>query len=214
MKIDAIILARKNSKRLKNKNFKNLNGKEVIDYSLDAAINAKNVSRIYCYCDKDLSYKKKKYKNKIIFLKRPASISKDSTTTEKTLKYLLKKLSSKKLISRYFILLQASSPLRSSNLVDKSISIFLKNKKRNLATFKGISKKIYLKKKNKFVLQKKTFFHRDGAIFILNTSKVLKFKNILSSISTGLDLSKNKTIDIDTKYDFEIAKNFLKNEKK
>ena len=41
MQLDAIILARKNSKRLKNKNFKLLNRKELIDYTIESAIKSK-----------------------------------------------------------------------------------------------------------------------------------------------------------------------------
>ena len=94
MQLDAIILARKNSKRLKNKNFKLLNRKELIDYTIESAINSKKISQIYCFSDKDLSYKKK-YKRKAIFIKRPSKISKDKTTTEETLKFLLNILNKK-----------------------------------------------------------------------------------------------------------------------
>ena len=49
MQLDAIILARKNSKRLKNKNFKLLNRKELIDYTIESAINSKNFSNILLF---------------------------------------------------------------------------------------------------------------------------------------------------------------------
>ena len=71
MQLDAIILARKNSKRLKNKNFKLLNRKELIDYTIESAINSKKISQIYCFSDKDLSYKKRNIKEKLFLLKDP-----------------------------------------------------------------------------------------------------------------------------------------------
>lgn len=66
MKLDAIILARKNSKRLKNKNFKILNRKELIDFTIEAALKSKKISKIYCFSDKDLNYKKKNIKKFIL----------------------------------------------------------------------------------------------------------------------------------------------------
>lgn len=213
MKLDAIILARKNSKRLKNKNFKIINRKELIDFTIDAAIKSKKISNVYCFSDKDLSYKKKKYKKRIYFVKRPFEVSKDSTTTEDTIKYFLKVLKEKKLLSKNFILLQASSPLRTSRIIDKCISMFLKSKSKSFASFKEIEKKIYLRTKNKFVVQKRKFFQRDGSIFIFNSIYFLKSNKIVSDLSGGIILNKKFSIDVDTIEDFNEVKKKLNNER-
>ena len=170
MQLDAIILARKNSKRLKNKNFKLLNRKELIDYTIESAINSKKISQIYCFSDKDLSYKKK-YKRKAIFIKRPSKISKDKTTTEETLKFLLNILNKKKLLSKNFILLQASSPLRTSSIIDKSIKMYFKNKNKSFASFREITKRTYIRVRNKFLLQKKLFFFKEMDLYLFLTQK-------------------------------------------
>lgn len=214
MKNLGIILARKNSKRLKNKNFKLLNRKELIDYTIEAAINSKKISKIYCFSDKDLSYKKKKYKRKVIFIKRPSKISKDKTTTEETVRFLLNILNKKKLLSKNFILLQASSPLRTPSIIDKSIKMYFKNKNKSFASFREITKRTYIRVRNKFLLQKKFFFQRDGSIFIFDTEKFLKTNKIISDSSGGIILKKELSIDIDTINDFREAQKKLSNEKK
>ena len=214
MQLDAIILARKNSKRLKNKNFKLLNRKELIDYTIESAIKSKKISQIYCFSDKDLSYKKKKYKRKVNFIKRPFKISKDNTTTEETIRFLLKILNKKKKFSKNFILLQASSPLRTSSIIDKSIEIFFKKKNKSFASFREITKNTYIKVRNKFILQKKFFFQRDGSIFIFNSKEFLKTNKIISESSGGIILKKELSIDIDTIKDFHEVQKKLKNKKK
>jgi len=214
MQLDAIILARKNSKRLKNKNFKLLNRKELIDYTIESAIKSKKISQIYCFSDKDLSYKKKKYKKKVNFIKRPSKISKDKTTTEETIRFLLKILNKKKLLSKNFILLQASSPLRTSTIIDKSIEMFFKNKNKSFASFRKITKRTYRRIRNKFILQKNFFFQRDGSIFIFNSDEFLKTNKIISDSSGGIILKKELSIDIDTIEDFHEVQKKLSNEKK
>lgn len=106
-------------------------------------------------------------------------------------------------------MLQASSPLRTSSIIDKCITMFLKSKNKSFASFKKIEKKIYLKIKNKFVIQKNFFFQRDGSIFIFNSRYFLKSNKILSDISGGIILNKKFSIDIDTIEDFKKVKKIL-----
>ena len=68
----AIIPARGNSKRIKNKNLKQINKKTLFDYTLSAAINSKKIQKIIVTTDiKKLIKKKTK---RVVYLKRPNNL--------------------------------------------------------------------------------------------------------------------------------------------
>ena len=71
MKLVCLIPARTNSKRLKNKNFLNFNGKSLLEWSLIFSKKVKNFDRIICSTDNVKSFKLRKKYPDIIFLKRP-----------------------------------------------------------------------------------------------------------------------------------------------
>ncbi len=196
--LDAIILARKNSKRLKNKNIKKLNKKRMIDYTFEAALKSNKISRIYCFTD-DERIKKFTKNKKILFpLKRPKYLSQDNTKSSKTLLYFVKNLYKKKFISKNFILLQPTSPLRSTKNINSAIKLFEKKKIKYLASFK----KDNLKKKS-------SSFAPDGSIYICNTKDFLKNKKIVPKQAFPIFLNKKFTLDVDTMEDFKKAKKIL-----
>ena len=110
--------------------------------------------------------------------------------------------------------MQASSPLRTSSIIDKSIKMYFKNKNKSFASFREITKRTYIRVRNKFLLQKKLFFQRDGSIFIFDTEEFLKTNKIVSDSSGGIILKKELSIDIDTINDFREVQKKLSNEKK
>ena len=90
MNIIAIIPARSGSKGVPNKNIKNLNGKPLINYSIDKTLEVKNINHVIISSDSDKilsTYKKKN--QKLIFLKRPKKISLDNSSTELTLMHAI-----------------------------------------------------------------------------------------------------------------------------
>ena len=105
LEIDAIILARKNSKRLKNKHHLRINGKKMISYTFESVIKSKFIKNCYCFTD-DSKIKNIIKNKKIDFsIKRPSKISGDKTSSEETIFYLLKILKKRKKLPKNFILL-------------------------------------------------------------------------------------------------------------
>ena len=95
MKRLAIIPARSGSKRLKNKNFKLLGGKPLINYTVENLIKSKLFETIHVSSDKKLKNILSKYK-KIDYFLRPKNISGDKTILNKGNKMGLKRISKKK----------------------------------------------------------------------------------------------------------------------
>jgi len=126
MKNLIIIPARKNSKRIKNKNLVNILNKPLVLWTINFAkkLNKKNFDilvtsdcrKIKKICDTE----------NVTFLKRPKKISNDYATMHEVIFHALNNLNHN---YKYIILLQPTSPLRSLNLINKSIKILNTKKK-------------------------------------------------------------------------------------
>ena len=77
-KILGLIPARAGSKGLKNKNILKINGKPLIEYTINAAKNSKLISEIYVTSDCKKVNKISK-KNNLNFIKRPKNLAGDGT---------------------------------------------------------------------------------------------------------------------------------------
>ena len=88
-RVTCIILARKNSKRIKNKNTLKINNKPLIQYTIESVNKSKSVNNSYLFTD-DFKIKKLCGK-KVKFIKRPKVISGDKISSDETIFYFIKK---------------------------------------------------------------------------------------------------------------------------
>ena len=95
MKLICLIPARTNSKRLKNKNFLNFNGKSLLEWSLILSKKVKNFDRIVFSTDNLKIFKLRKKYPDIVFLKRPKKIAKDDTPMSSVIKHTINYLKKK-----------------------------------------------------------------------------------------------------------------------
>ncbi len=220
----ALIPARSGSTRLKNKNIKMLNGKPLLAHTIEQAKKAKKITRIIVSTDsKNIAKISKKFGAEVPFL-RPKSLSNKKTSLFDVCKYALKKIEqrSKKKI-KSFIVLQPTSPMRNYKDIDNAVNFFNKKKqaiflasvvkskpvewyvnlkKGNIFFNKMIAKKFQkIKYSNEFVL--------NGAIFIYS-KKYLINKELPKNSFYYYEMPQKRSIDIDTEYDFLVAKNLMK----
>jgi CMP-N,N'-diacetyllegionaminic acid synthase len=121
--IIAIIPAKASSKRLKNKNMRLVNGKPLIQYTVNYAKRSKLIDKIYISTDskKIINFSKK---NKIKTIKRPRKLSGETPIID-VYRHALKKINNKKI--KIIVGLQVDHPDR--NLVlDVIIKKFIKKK--------------------------------------------------------------------------------------
>ena len=121
-----IIPARKNSKRIKNKNLVKVLNKPLILWTINYAkkLQRKNYDLVVTSdCNK---VKKICSKEKVFFLKRPKKISNNYTSMHEVIFHTVNNFNQD---YKYIILLQPTSPLRKIDLVYKSIKILENNKK-------------------------------------------------------------------------------------
>lgn len=220
-RVVALIPAKGNSTRIKNKNLKKICNKPLLWWTLNSAKKSKYIDEIYVSSDssKILSYSKKQ---KTQTIKRPKKFSNDFATKQEVISHALNYLNKKNNQFDYLIYLQPTSPLRTYLHINQSIKkIFDKNTSGLISVKSQSDESLWeIKLKNKKVsnnlgkdkdLRKrsqdlKKIYLPNGAIFIFNLNK-LKHKRQFD-ISKGFEIyemDKSSSIDIDDEFDFEIA---------
>jgi CMP-N-acetylneuraminic acid synthetase len=225
MKFLAIIPARKGSKGLVNKNFKNLCKKPLIDYTVIAAQKSLFIDKIIISTDdkKIIKYSKK---NKIDFVKRPEKLSQNNSKTIDAIHHVLRYLKKKKYIPDFIVTLQPTSPLRTAKHIDEAVKLFLSNPKadslvscqqvphmfnpNSLYRFNNNFLKKTNNKKDKIFLREKKnkYYSRNGAAIYITKYKNVK-KYIFGGKMLGYLMDKISSLDIDDIHDFNIAHMYI-----
>ncbi len=159
MKNLAIILARKGSKRLKSKNYKKLNGKPLIYWTIKFARSSKIFEDIIVSTDSNL-IKNFSLKQKVICpWLRPKKLSTDKIKSEAAALHALNWYEKKFRKSIDCVtLLQPTSPFRLKKTLSLAYEEFKKNKKKNIVTVSretNIFKKLFVIKNKICVFEKK-----------------------------------------------------------
>lgn len=223
-----LIPARKGSKRLPHKNILNLNGKPLLAWTVEAAVNSKYIDEVIISTD-DLKIAEigKKFGAKVPFL-RPTNFATESSSSVElvvhAVDYYKKKLKKK---FDYVVLLQPTSPLRDSHDIDNAIEYLAAKKAdavislseiehsltrsnilpENLSLVNFIGKEF--KDKRNQDLPK--YFTPNGAIYIHKTSVFLKEQTFFIRRNIfGFIMPIEKSVDIDTKLDFDRAELLMK----
>tara|TARA_B110000037_G_C17095392_1_gene495788 strand:+ start:1756 stop:2217 length:462 start_codon:yes stop_codon:yes gene_type:complete len=129
----SIILARGDSKGIKNKNLQILNGKPLIYWSIKKSLECKKISKTWVSSDSEkiLNLSKNFGAN---IIKRPRIYSKDSSSSESAWEHAIKYINKEKKICNYVVGIQPTSPLRDAKDFERGINIFEKNKLDSLFT--------------------------------------------------------------------------------
>ena len=216
MKIIAIIPARGGSKSIPNKNIKKLNGKPLINYTIENCLKSGIFDYIIVSTDsKKIFYKVKKFK-KILKFDRNKSISKDNSKTEEVVTDVLNKL---RLLKNYkpdwIFITEPTSPFRSRTTLFNAKNILLKNKKINsLISLLKLNNIPGLLRNNKFhyVQNRKSrrqdripFYMESSTLYCVNYKYFIKTKKIVEKKPFGFEIPKLECIDINDFDDFKMA---------
>tara|TARA_A100001011_G_C14305617_1_gene842969 strand:- start:70 stop:762 length:693 start_codon:yes stop_codon:yes gene_type:complete len=224
MKFLCVIPARYGSKRVKFKNLKKINGKPLVYWTLNFADKIKKFDKIVISSDsKKITKIANQFKN-IDQILRPTAIAKDNTDMTEVVNHVLDYYKRKNLFYDAVVILQPTSPFRKIQTINKAIKFFKKTKpdlvvsaikvdaKSNSQNLFKLSKKKYTKNfKYNVGNNKNNEYKLDGGVVFIK-----KIKNRLSSIIDGntifIEVFFPEALDIDTEYDFEIAKLLMENE--
>lgn len=228
LNILAFIPARKNSIRIKNKNLKKINGRELIAYPIISTLKSKYINNVFVSTDsKKISDIAKKYKAQVPFL-RPKRLATGKSPVIKSIIYTVLKL--EKIYNYYpdyILTVQPTSPFITTDLIDKSIKKLLKNNADSLVGLTQIDTtshpynlRVIGKDKNvkfwkphehyKSMKTKKNIFYRAGGIYITSRETIVKNKKIEGKKNLFIYMDKLSSIDIDTSEDLNLALKLMK----
>ena len=231
MNVLALIPARAGSKGIKLKNIQKINGKPLIAYSIEAAKKSKSVNRIIVSTDSSKIAKiAKSFGAEIPFL-RPKKLSSDKSSGIETIVHALDFLkNSESYEPDIVVILQPTSPIRSSKIIDKSILMLKPKKITSVITTMKIKthpyqsfwkKSGYLKpfiQNNLEYYQRQklpSLYYPTGSVYSFKISTLKKFGTIYGPNIKPLEIEDDYfNIDIDTPLDFFLAEQILKNQKK
>lgn len=223
-KVLAIIPARGGSKGLPGKNIKEINGKPLLFYTIDAAKKSLYIDHIFLSTDSvEIARIGEKYGLDVPFL-RPASLATDGAATMDVIAHVIDSLNETYDI---IVILQPTSPLRITADIDSGLSLLLaKNGNAVLSVVETdhpiewtnvvpedgcidgfISADIRLTPRQK--LPKR--YRLNGAISISRTEYILQHRNYFWEKCYAYIMPKNRSVDIDDQLDFDFASFLLKN---
>ena len=231
-KIIAIIAARSGSKGIKDKNLSIINGQSLLYWIVKKALKSKYLDKVFVSTDSKRYQKLSKKYGALCPVLRPKKISSSSS---KEIDYVLHTLEYLKenndLIPDFIVRLQPTSPFQLTSDIDNSIKKIIENRKAtSLQVISESSQspmkalKIYKKKyispyflknnqNNVFNRQKlKKAYYRSN-IIISKTSHILKYKDQIGIKSLFYIIPPYRSIDINDKFDLELAKMINKKRK-
>lgn len=216
----AIIPARGGSKGLPGKNIKLLNGKPLIVYTIEAALNSEKISRVIVSTDDiEIANIALQYGAEIPFM-RPDFLASDHAKSIDVYNYTIERLENEEKIKiNEIVVLQPTSPLRTSKHIDEAIDIYLKKNAESVISYckedhpifwhkfineEGKFEEIFSEDHQKNRQDIRPTYHPNGAIYILRKELLLS-ENYYTKNSYVYIMDNDCSVDVDSLDDFEFA---------
>jgi CMP-N-acetylneuraminic acid synthetase len=222
MSFICIIPARKNSKRIKNKNLLKINGKTILSIAITEAKKSRYIEKkkIFVSTDCKIIKKEAELNGAYVPFLRPKFLGRDSTKMYSVLNHFVSKVSS--LVNfKYVILLQPTSPFRTHKHINEACKLFLSNKNRinklisvrklyaEFSPFKIMVENNHtisqLTGYKNYYSKKINFFLRNGPAIFIYTKKKLK-NNIYEGKSLKYIMSEKESLDLNEYSDLKKIK--------
>jgi len=220
-KILGVITARGGSKGIPGKNIKSLCGKPLIVYTLEAAQGSKYLTQTIISTDnQDIADVAKKYGGNVPFL-RPEELATDGSSSMSVIQHLLQKLKESRETYDFLMILQPTSPLRTSKDIDECIKLIVDTNADSVMSMVQITD--FSAKKNKKIKEGVIlpFFEAEGpqsgrrqdenpayirncAIYLTKT-QLIENGDLFGKISRAYVMPQERSIDINNPVDFELA---------
>ncbi|MEH7503782.1 acylneuraminate cytidylyltransferase family protein [Neobacillus drentensis] len=222
-----IIPARGGSKGIPNKNIIDVEGKPLIKYTIDAAIESKYVDRIVVSTDSEVIAKVSVESGAEVPFLRPAALSTDSAKTIDALIHAVNTLKEQGSTYDYLVLLQPTQPLRQSYHIDEAIEKIVEIGTDSLVSLSPVHEHPILMRtinkqgmvsnllKTSSTVRRQDFpdyYKVNGSIYINKINE--KFDENLSLNDNKLSyiMEEKYDIDIDEPFDLEVFKLKLRGE--
>lgn len=205
MNILGITPARGGSKGILKKNIKQIAGKPLIAWTIEAAKRSKLIDKyVVSTEDDEIAEIVREYDADVI--KRPMVLATDEASTLSVLQHLVENIP-----CDIVVLLQATSPIRRPRLIDECIREFKDNDYDSLAT--GFICDYIEYGKNELRRQDiQGFFYDDGNVYVIKAGLIKKGDRYGKKIGRKI-ISRRENQEIDDEFDFWIAEKILLDKK-
>ena len=220
MKNIAIIPARSGSKGLHDKNIKDLCGKPLIAYSIEAAMQSKEFDEIMVSTDSPAYANIAQEWGATVPFLRSKETSSDTASSWEMVEEVLNNYKKKGVSYDTFCLLQPTSPLRTADDIKGAYDLYKRKAKFAVVSVCEAEHSPlwcgHLPDTNEFIgfidsdamkqrQATQKYYRLNGAIYIVNTSKFQKDKYLYQEGSYAYIMEQKHSIDIDNEFDFNMA---------
>ncbi len=228
--IFAFIFARGGSKGIYKKNIKELNGYPLIAYSIRSALENEYIDEVYVSTEDDeIAAISEEYGAKVPF-KRPSELATDDSPEWLSWRHAMEYFSEKGMLPDIMISLPTTSPLRSNSDINQCLEKLVsddcdgvitisKNKRHPMFNMIKMNKSglvsLFTEGEEKVTRRQDapTAYDITTVAYALNTDFLLNSDNIFQGKIRAVEIPEERSIDIDTEFDFQMTSNILeKNE--
>ncbi len=225
MKCIAIVPARSGSKGLVNKNIKNLQGKPLLAYSVEAAFESGIVDVVHVSTDsEEYATIARDYNADVPFL-RDESVSGDLATTWDAMRWVLEEYEKRGETFDTIVVLQPTSPLRTAQDIQNAMKLYEeKNAKSVISVCEVDHSPRWMNTlpedgslcgfiddtaaTPRQMLEK--YYRLNGAIYIVDVELLKSKASLYGKDSYAYIMETGHSVDIDTELDFIIAEAVMK----
>lgn len=220
----AVILARSGSKGLKDKNIKELNGKPLMAYTIEAAVASGKYDTVHVSTDSErYAQIARDYGADVPFL-RSADLAGDCASSWDALRAVVKEYENRGKTFDTVTLLQPTSPLRNADDIRGAFELFEEKQADSVVSVCEVDHSPLLcnvlddsLSMDGFLDMSKvgrrqelsTYYRINGAIYIQKTQLLMEGASVYGEKSYAYIMDKRKSIDIDDSYDFLIAERLM-----
>lgn len=228
MKILCIIPARGGSKGVPGKNIKLLNGKPLLAYTSEIALQSKYLAEVIVSTeDEQIIEVAKSLGIKVPFI-RPMALGKGNTPTIDVIIHALQWFENQNIFFDAVCLLQVTSPFRTVDFLDKAIEKFIEKNSDSLVSVQRVPHEynphwtfevneegnLKIATGESEIISRRqelpTAYHRDGSIYITKTNVLLKKHSLYGKSTAFIESEPDFYVNIDTLLDWKKAEGISK----
>lgn len=219
----AIIPARSGSKGIPRKNIKSLKGKPLIAHSIASACHSTHLDRCMLSTDdEEIATIAREYNAEVPF-RRPEQLALDETPSIEVVRNLLDRLQNEQQYEPdYIMMLQPTSPLRTSEDIDRAIEKLLSDEESaSLLSVKSVEEHpdwMYHIQQNQLIPYHKqpeeaadrrqdldTLYYPNGAIYLCRTKDLREEHTLTPDPILPYVMPPERSVDIDDEFDWKLT---------
>jgi len=223
----AFIFARGGSKGIPGKNIKPLQGKPLIQYSIEVALQTSGINNVFVSTD-DADIAKVSRSNGAIVIDRPIELAQDDSPEWQAWKHAISWVREQYGDFEEFISLPATSPLRSVKDVESAIlqrskigaDICIAITPASRSPYFNMVKQLgnnlieLVNKPTNSISRRQDapeVFDITTVVYVANVEFIMSHDNIFDGVVTSVVVPRHRAVDIDDMYDFNFAESILNN---